>query len=169
MFEANPLNQGEQCAAINLRVGFWPLSKATDRLAKGMWGRWAAPAAVRDAAAAGLKAAAQCDDDTNSQGGAMTVSQTDLNKNLKDFRAGYVPRRACAAKRLWDAALKGEIAVYIVPDDCDCEPSRPLPTGAGTNIETEASERHLNPESDDCESEPPRPTGMAGKPSPYSA
>ena len=149
MFEANPRNQGEQCAAINLRVDFWPLSKAADRLAKGMWGSWKAPAAVYDAAAASAPKPAH--DSTSPQQQDVDTAERNQNEELRNLRAGYVPRRACAAKRLWDAALKGEIAVYIVRDDCDCEPSQPQ------LIETEASQPHLNPESDDCESGPPRP------------
>jgi hypothetical protein len=116
---------------------FLPLSAATTRLAKGMWAGWKAPAAVRDAAAASIEPPARCRVGTNPQDGTAEQNLTD---KLKRFRAGYVPRRARAAKRLWAAALKGEIPIYVVPDACESKPPQP---------------ELKSPESDACEPEPP--------------
>ena len=136
MPESNSPNQSAECTMIDVASETWPLSKATTRLAKGLWGGWKRPAAVLDAAAASLLDA-RYRDGANPQ--HNDTIQRELNGQLKSFRAGYVPRRACAAKRLWDAALKGQVPVYLVPGNRKSEASQPCP------------------ESDDCELEPPPP------------
>ena len=122
MPDSRPASSPEGDWAENALQEFLPLSAATNRLAKGMWGGWQAPAAVRDAAAANLKPSAEepfIDRPREGNLAAEDPSPQDLDDTVRSLRPGFVPRRACAAKLLWEAVLKGEIVVYLVPDSDD--------------------------------------------------